>query len=87
MRYIENAPCRADEGIDTFEKAEYKLRLMESAASRVAHRIAVRYRRTCAHQEGKGVHRPLGQRNADELRAIEAAYEAVNSTGKLSFPI
>lgn len=89
MRYIEKCALSwADEGIDTFEKAEYKLRLMEKrrqAESRIVSLFGIGGR-ALTKKEKEYIDRWVNEMQMS-FELIGAAYEeAVNSTGKLSFP-
>jgi len=89
MRYIEKCALSwADEGIDTFEKAEYKLKLMEKrrkAEARVISLFGIGGR-ALTKKEADYIDRWVHEMQMS-FELIEAAYEeAVNSTGKLSFP-
>lgn len=89
MRYIEKCALSwADEGIDTFEKAEYKLRLLEKrrqSESRIVSLFGIGGR-ALTKKETDYINQWVHDMQMS-FELIEAAYEeAVNSTGKLSFP-
>lgn len=89
MRYIEKCALSwADEGIDTFEKAEHRLRLLEErrqAEGRIITLFGIGGRALTKKESGYIAQWIHDMQMSFEL--IEAAYEeAVNSTGKLSFP-
>lgn len=89
MRYIEKCALSwADEGIDTFEKAEYKLRILENrrqAESRIISLFGIGSR-ALTKKEASYISDWVNDMQMS-FELIEEAYEeAVNSTGKLSFP-